>query len=411
MDIFKPADILLPRVEDMSKWAVIACDQFTSQPDYWERVRQTVGEAPSALQLILPEAELSGPYERRIPAIHAAMERYLAEGLFREYRDSFVYVERTLLDRQIRRGLVGALDLEQYDYSPDADSAVRATERTVVERIPPRKKIRQGASLELPHVLLLCDDPEDRILAPLTEEKDRLPALYDFELMENGGRIRGWLVQGGEADAVRGRLDAYEQAVRSRYQELESAMLYAVGDGNHSLATAKACWEDLKKTLSPEEREKHPARFALVELENLYDDSQQIEPIHRVVTGTDVSALLAAARTQICAEGGYPLSWVSGSDSGTLYLDPAKGQLPVGILQSFLDGWLTGHPGEIDYIHGDDALRGLAAAPDAVGFLLPAIGKELLFRGIIADGVLPRKTFSMGHAVEKRYYLEARKIL
>lgn len=411
MSVFMPADILLPQLEDMGKWAVVACDQFTSQPDYWQRVRETVGGAPSALELILPEVELSGPYEQRIPAIHTAMARYLAEGLFREYPASFVYVERRLLDGKIRPGLVGAVDLEQYDYSPDAASAVRATERTVVERIPPRQKVRRGASLELPHVLLLCDDPEDRILAPLAAAKERLPLLYDFELMEGGGPIRGWLVQGEAAQQVQQRLADYETDGRARCGAQESAMLYAVGDGNHSLATAKACWEELKPTLSPEQRDTHPARFALVELENLYDDSQQIEPIHRIVTQVDAAALLEAARTQICAEGGFPVPWVNGEKSGTLFLDPAKGQLPVGILQNFLDAYLAAWGGEIDYIHDDEALRALAAKPGTVGFLLPAIGKEQLFRGIIADGVLPRKTFSMGHAVEKRYYLEARRIL
>ncbi len=410
MNVFVPADILLPQLEDMGKWAVVACDQFTSQPDYWRGVRETVGAAPSALELILPEVELSGSYEQRIPAIHAAMARYLAEGLFREYPVSFVYVERRLLDGKIRPGLVGAVDLEQYDYSADAVSAVRATERTVVERIPPRQKVRRGASLELPHVLLLCDDPEDRILAPLAAVKERLPLLYDFELMQGGGPIKGWLVQGKEAQLVQQRLAAYEAEGRERCGH-ESAMLYAVGDGNHSLATAKACWEEQKRTLSPEQWAAHPARFALVELENLYDDSQQIEPIHRIVTRVDAAALLEAARTQICADGGFPVPWVSGGDSGVLFLDPAKGQLPVGILQNFLDAYLAAKGGEIDYIHDDEALRALAARPGAVGFLLPAIGKEQLFRGIIADGVLPRKTFSMGHAVEKRYYLEARKIV
>ena len=213
-----------------------------------------------------------------------------------------------------------------------------------------------------------------------------------------------------EAQLVQQRLADYEAAGRERCGH-ESAMLYAVGDGNHSLATAKACWEELKRTLPPEQRAAHPARFALVELENLYDDSQQIEPIHRIVTRVDAAGLLEAARTQICADGGFPVPWVSSGDSGVLFLDPAKGQLPVGILQNFLDAYLAAKGGEIDYIHDDEALRGLAARPGAVGFLLPAIGKEQLFRGIIADGVLPRKTFSMGHAVEKRYYLEARKIV
>ena len=410
-EVFRPADILIPQVEELQKWAVIACDQFTSQPEYWQQAERLVGDAPSALRLILPEAELSGPYEQRIPGINAAMERYLREGIFREYRDAFVYVERGLLDGQLRRGLVGAIDLEQYDYSPDADSAIRATERTVVERIPPRRKIREKAPLELPHVLLLCDDEEDRILAPLTARRDMLPPLYDFELMAGGGHIRGWLVRGEETERVRQSLKDYAAGAESRYGDLAGThMLYAVGDGNHSLATAKTCWEALKPTLSPEQRQSHPARFALVELENLHDDSQKIEPIHRIVRGVDPAALLEAAREAIGAREGYPLPWAAGQERGTLVLDPALGQLPVGILQSFLDAWLPANGGQIDYIHDDEALYALAAEEGSVGFLLPAIGKSELFRGIIADGVLPRKTFSMGHAAEKRYYLEARKI-
>ena len=411
MDVFVPARILLPRAVQMEKWAVIACDQFTSQPEYWERVERAVGDAPSALRLILPEAELAGPYERRIPAIHAAMRRYLDEGLFDVYEEAFVYVERSLTDGSVRRGLVGAVDLEQYDYRDDVSAAVRATERTVVERIPPRKKVRDGAPLELPHVLLLCDDAQKQIVEPLTAARESLPLLYDFSLMEGGGRIRGRLVQGEACRELRRRLASYESGVRQGAVGGAAPMLYAVGDGNHSLATAKACWEDLKVRLSAQERETHPARFALVELENLEDDCQQIEPIHRIVRHVGAAVLLTAIREGICAPGGHTVTWCSGGESGTLTLDPARGQLPVGILQAFLDEYLPAYGGEIDYIHDDAALRALAQEKDAVGFLLPAIEKKLLFRGIAADGVLPRKTFSMGHAVEKRYYLEAREIL
>ena len=398
MSIFATARILLPRDVDMEKWAVIACDQFTSQPDYWQRVEQTVGQAHSALRLILPEAELEEASPERIPGIHAAMRDYLERGLFQVWEDAFVYVERQLLDGSIRRGLVGALDLEQYDYREDSRAAVRATERTVLERIPPRQKIREGAALELPHVLLLCDDPADGILAPLTATRESLPQLYDFSLMEGGGRIRGWLVQGQAARETRARLAAYESV---------GGMRYAVGDGNHSLASAKACWEAKKKSLPAE----HPARYALVELENLWDESQKIEPIHRILKGVDPQALLAQAREKIGAETGHRLCWYSGGQSGTLTLDARLGLLPVGILQEFLDAYLATHPGQIDYIHGEETLRHLARAPDSLGFLLPGIGKDQLFGGISADGVLPRKTFSMGHAQEKRYYLEAREIL
>lgn len=409
---FVPADILLPRTAELEKWAVIACDQFTSQPEYWRRVRAFVGDAPSALKLILPEAELDGGYERRIPEIHEQMRRYLDGGLFAQYREAFVYVERSLCDGTLRRGLVGAVDLERYDYGSDAQTPVRATERTVVERIPPRKKIREHAALELPHVLLLCDDEQERIIEPMTAEKESLPLLYDFTLMEQGGRIAGYLVQGEAAQRVLRSLEEYEKSAAQRDRAPGGeAVLYGVGDGNHSLATAKACWEELRQGLSAEERESHPARFALVELENLRDPCQQIEPIHRIVKHTDAPALLRAAQREIGAAQGVPIPWYSGAESGTLPLDTEDGELPVSVLQSFLDGYLAAHPGEIDYIHGEEALRTLAGDEDAVGFLLPAIGKDELFRGIAAGGVLPRKTFSMGQALDKRYYLEARELL
>ena len=409
MSVFGSADILIPRVEEMEKWAVIACDQFTSQPEYWQQAAALVGAAPSALGLILPEYRLGGEYESAIPAIHETMETYLAQGRFQPYGDSFVYVERTLQNGQIRRGLVGAVDLEAYDYGDRADTPVRATERTVVERIPPRMKVRQGAALELPHVLLLCDDEQAAVVEPLTAKKGALPLLYDFDLMEGGGHIAGWLVAGAEAERVRETIAAYEQRIRAR-SAVSRPMLYAVGDGNHSLATAKACWEAQKRQHPGEDLGRHPARYALVELENLRDPCQQIDPIHRIVTHTDPAALLAKARAEIGAEEGYAVPWRSGKERGTLCLNPALGALPVGILQSFLDRYLAEQPGEIDYIHDDAALEDLAAAEGAVGFLLPPIEKEQLFGGIDADGVLPRKTFSMGHAREKRYYLEARKI-
>ena len=409
MSSFLPADILLPRDVDMEKWAVIACDQFTSEPDYWQRVERFVGPAPSTLRLIFPEAELKNDPEGHIRAIRAAMAAYQEENRFIAYPGCFVYVERELADGSIRRGLVGMLDLEDYDYLPQSKAAVRATERTVLERIPPRVKIREGADLELPHVLLLCDDEEDRILAPL--EREKTEPLYDFDLMEQGGHIRGWLVSGEVARAVCERLDGYEREMAARCAGFtEAPMLYAVGDGNHSLATAKACWEKLKPTLSTEEEAVHPARWALVELENLHDRAQRFAPIHRIVSHTDPRALLQAARTEIGADAGIPLRWFSGERSGVLTLDPAKGQLAVGILQGFLDAWLAENEGQIDYIHGDESLRRLAGAEDSVGFLLPDVEKNAFFRSIMLDGVLPRKTFSMGQAREKRYYLEARRI-
>lgn len=411
MNAFVPADILLPKVDSMERWAVIACDQFTSDPAYWARVADTVGDAPSTLRLVLPEAELGTAQEAaHTLEINESMDTYLKNGLFREYPNSLVYVERTLINGSVRTGLVGAVDLDAYNYNPGATSAIRATERTVTERIPPRQRVRRNASIELPHILLLCDDNEKVLIEPITAIKDRLTKLYDFDLMEGGGHITGWLVSGEDAQAFTDRLTAYAQTCPKKYEGLPGApLVFAVGDGNHSLATAKSCYEELKKNHPGEDLSNHPARYALVELENIHDDAQQFEPIHRVVVETDPQAMLKALEPW-CAEGGYPIKWYAGSQSGTIYLDPSRSQLEVGVLQQFLDEYLARNPGKIDYIHGDDDLKNLAAQENAIGFLLPAMAKSQLFRGVVADGVLPRKTFSMGHAREKRYYLEGRKI-
>ena len=411
MGVFQAASILLPKNADMARWAVIACDQFTSDPGYWQRVRDYVGQEPSTLHMILPEAELGAPGEpEKIEKINKTMEDYLASGLFTEYRDAYVYVERTLLNGTVRRGLLGMVDLEQYDYKPGSVSPIRATEKTVLERIPPRQRVRRGAGLELPHVLMLCDDKEKSLIEPLTGEKRNLPLLYDFDLMEGGGRIRGYLVRGRAARAFEDRLAAYEAGTAERYKDLKGApVVFAVGDGNHSLATAKSCYEELKARHPGMDFLDHPARYALVELENIHDAAQQFEPIHRVVTETDPEALLQAL-TPWCGPEGHPVTWVIGNRQGTVYLDRSRSPLAVGVLQAFLDEYLGSHPGKIDYIHGDEAVKDLARQERTIGFLLPGMEKGDLFRGVVADGVLPRKTFSMGHAQEKRYYLEGRKI-
>ena len=402
--VFGAADVLLPRVNEMEKWAVVACDQFSSEPEYWARVRREVGDAPSALNLILPEAELGAQDEQeRIAQIHAAMRAYLAQGVFEKHERAFVYVERTLVSGAVRRGVVGMVDLERYDYRAGAQAAVRATEKTVVERIPPRMAIRQGAAVELPHVLLLCDDERRALIEPLTLKKDSLPLLYDFELMEHGGRIAGYLVQGGEARALEARIDDYE----ARCME-SSGLCYAVGDGNHSLAAAKACYEAQKA--AQDGAQDNPARFALVELENIRDDAQVFEPIHRIVTGVEPEALLSALEERCGAAQGHRVAWIAGERRGSVTLSTGISPLAVGVLQGFLDEYLAAYGGQIDYIHGEDVLERLAQRPDAVGFLLPPMEKGQLFDGVVKDGSLPRKTFSMGHACEKRYYLEARRI-
>lgn len=389
MSIFTSADILLPKAADMEKWSVIACDQFTSQKDYWIKAHETVGDAPSALKLIMPEAELPAE-EGRIDAINAEMKAYLENGIFEEKKNSFIYVERTLNNGKIRKGLVGMIDLEEYDYNAGSVSAIRATEKTVIERIPPRVNIRRGASLELPHVLLLCDDEERMMIEPLGVSRRGLPLVYDFELMQGGGHISGWLVTGLPLRALKSRIEDYEKKAAAK------GLIYAVGDGNHSLAAAKACYMENKR---PE------ARYALVELENIHDEAQEFEPIHRIVTGTDTEKLIEAFK-KLDDEHGTEVRWYAGEKCGTVRV----AGLPVGTVQGFLDAYLAENPGETDYIHGDDVTIELSKQENAVGFVLPPVEKAAFFDSIAENGTLPRKTFSMGSANEKRYYLEAKKI-
>ena len=401
------AEILLPAAgTDLKKWAVVACDQYTAQPEYWERAREIVGDAPSTLNLILPEAWLADA-DARVPAIHDAMRRCLDDGtLAPAVRDGFVLVERDTA-AGARPGLVVALDLDAYDFRPGSESLIRATEGTVLERVPPRARIRAGAPVELPHVMMLIDDPGDTVIGPLTARRETLRPLYDFELMLEGGHLRGWAVEGADARGVFDAVDAL--AAKS------DGLLYAVGDGNHSLAAARQCWLDIQKTLTPEERERHPARFALVELVNLNCPALVFEPIHRALFGVDAKALIAEYRAYLAGNGvdtgeGDDLVAFDGAGSAWRF---ASAEHPLRLLQGFLDDWLKRHPeASIDYIHGADALRALVnGRPDAMGFMPRAFDKAELFGYIRRFGVLPRKTFSMGEANEKRYYMEARRIL
>lgn len=411
MNIFQSTDILIPQVDSMEKWSVIACDQYSSQPEYWERVRKYTEGAVSSLNLILPEAEMENAHIL-IDKINENMNTYMANGIFKKYENAYIYVERTLINGTIRKGVIGAVDLETYDYTNESTAAIRATERTIAERIPPRMAIRRNASLELPHILMLCDDEKHMLLESLEQIKDQCPKLYDFNLMESGGHIAGWLVEGAHADMFDRKLDEYAVENNEKYRKIgRKPMAFAVGDGNHSLATAKACYEELMKNHPNEDLSNHPARYALVELENLHDEDQQFEPIHRIVTGINSNALLDAVKETICAKDGHPIVCYIGQKEETVYLDRNLGELSVAILQKFLDEYLEKNPGKIDYIHEADVVRELALKDNTVGFLLPNIGKNQFFKGIVMDGVLPRKTFSMGHAQEKRYYLEARKIV
>ena len=417
---FYPADILLPKKgTDMTKWAVVACDQFTSQPEYWQAVEETVGDAPSALRLILPEAALNAPdVDARISAVNAAMGEYLDGGLFETLEDSLIYIERLQSDGKIRHGLLGMVDLEQYDFTPGSGALIRATEGTVLSRIPPRVKVRKDAPIELPHVMLLIDDPGGTVIEPLTRASGEMEELYRFELQQGGGSIAGWKLTAAQmdrtADALAALCSPEEQAWKYGVKDAPP-LLFAVGDGNHSLATAKQCYEDLKKVTPESEWASLPARYALVEVVNNHDGALQFEPIHRCVFGVEPEKVLEAflAYYPGAYEGrgeGHVIAYTHAGGEGFLTVPQPRVQLAVGTLQAFLDGYVKEHGGEIDYIHGAGVTDRLGRREGSIGFKLPAMGKQQLFKTVMADGVLPRKTFSMGHAQDKRYYVEARKI-
>ena len=417
---FFPADILLPQVSEMEKWPVVACDQFTSQPEYWENAEKIVGNAPSALRLVLPEAYLnSAEVNRRIAGINASMEGYLADGVFKTLPDSLIYLERTQSDDRVRHGMIGCIDLEQYDFTPGSGALIRATEGTVLERIPPRVRVREHAPLELPHVMLLIDDPNGTVIEPLAGETGRMETLYDTELMLGGGHVKGWRLTDEQMSRAAAALNALKspEVMAEKYGMAGAApLLFAVGDGNHSLATAKACYEKLKKETPEAQWASLPARYALVEVVNLHDDALTFEPIHRVLFHVDGQDLWAAFRAfypaaHTGAGTGHTVEVCGQGLDGAWTVPAPSAQLAVGTLQAFLDDYCKRRPEvEIDYIHGDDVARKLGSQPGNLGFLLPPMGKDQLFRTVMTDGVLPRKTFSMGEAQDKRYYLEARKI-
>lgn len=408
---FGPADILLPRGAALETWSVVACDQYTSEPEYWSRVEARVGEHPSALRLILPEQKLeNGHTEAYIAAINAAMEDYLARDLFRLLPESLVYVERRLFSGALRRGIVGQVDLECYDYHPGASSLIRATERTVLSRVPPRVEVRRNAALELPHVMLLMDDPSCEVIEHYTAETEEMELLYDFDLMEQGGHITGYRLNPGQMGELAASLRELAERTACAAQRGQAPMLFAVGDGNHSLAAAKANYEEKKGTPEAEK-----ARYALVELVNLHDESLAFSPIHRVCFGVGAEKLLKALLdaypgSSTSGGKGQHFTMVSGGMHRTITVPNPPAQLAVGTLQAFLDEYLPAVGGRVDYVHGEDVVERLCSAEGNVGFLLPPMDKNQLFPTVIRDGVLPRKTFSMGEARDKRFYLEARRI-
>ena len=413
---FTPADILLPDFSEHQayQWAVVACDQFTSEPEYWEAVERKVGDAPSTLRLILPEVYLEEQADR-IPQINAAMDDYL-KSVLKEHKDCMIYVRRYQSDLTIRQGLIGLIDLEEYDYHKGAETRIRATEGTVLERIPPRVQVRRGASLELPHVMLLIDDPAHTVM-PLAHSLCEQEPAYAFRLMIGGGEICGFRIPGKRAVAIQEALEALvtPEQMQARYgKEGLAPLLFAVGDGNHSLATAKACYEEIKETLGMAALD-HPARYALCEVVNLHDESLHFQPIYRVMFGVDPDAVAAEFSAYCATLAGdaqaQHVCCINGAREWNVEIPTPEKQLTVGTVQDFLDVYVAAHPEvRVDYIHGEKALATLSSAPDAIGFLFDGMHKSELFKTVIFDGALPRKTFSMGHAKDKRYYLEARKI-
>ncbi len=414
---FTSADILLPRDAEYEKWAVIACDQFTSEPEYWQETEKLTEGAVTALDLILPEIYLGeADVDKRIDKIAANMYGYLDSDVFEEHKNALIYVERIQTDGVLRAGVVGAADLEEYDYSKGSASQIRATEATVTERIPPRIKVREKAPIELPHIMILIDDEKKALIEPLAEHKDDMKKLYDFELMQGGGRLAGWLLTDALRDELLEKLAKFseKEAFEKRYGLADTAPLtFAMGDGNHSLATAKAYYEKLKAANPDKDMSSHPARFALAEIVNLHSPALDFEAIHRIVGTADIDQMMAKMTDELgLSEEPAEQSFVTvrGGEKKKLYVHKPTSKLTVGSLQNFLDKYLAENGGDIDYIHGTEVVEKLAADGKKIGFVLPDMGKEQLFPTVIADGALPRKTFSMGHARDKRYYVEARKI-
>jgi len=400
-NVFTPTDILIPEGISMEAWSVIACDQFSSEREYWERVKDIAGDKPSTLNMIIPEAYLEEiDEEREIGKISSAMEGYLRDGIFNENKDSFVYVERTQPDGRIRKGIVGAVDLEEYDFT-GVSAAIRASEGTVLDRLPPRIRIRRAAPLELPHIITFIDDKEGTVVEPLEKITGDLPVLYDFDLMQGGGHIKGMKVTGKNAENIMAAMRALNE---------KNEMLMIMGDGNHSLAAAKVYWDELKKDLNEAERENHPARRALVELNNVYDPAISFEAIHRVLFNIDTKAFIDAFENSAPKGTDYTIHWSTSEEKGEIGIKAACIGDMLTIMQEFIDKYIKDTDIIIDYIHGEDSTVKLAQSERCIGLVLPAMDKSDFFETVEKSGVFPRKSFSVGHAEDKRYYLECRVI-
>lgn len=420
---FNEADILLPKEGiDLKKWAVVACDQYTSQPEYWESLSEFVGESPSTLRLIYPEVYLeTGDKETIISSINESMKKYLEEGVFVEYKDSFILVKRDT-ESGTRYGLMVALDLEDYSYAKDSRTLIRATEGTILSRIPPRKEIRKDAPIELPHIMVLISDKERSVIEPLRDKRDSLKVVYDTDLNKDGGHLTGYLVNSKEDK------EAIRKAFKALYDALDpkNPLLFAMGDGNHSLATAKSCWEDIKGNLSEEEKKTHPARYALVELENIFDPGLQFEPIHRVFFNIDqtsfddiLSTFATYSKEEVSSEEemktkinapGQHFGLIKGDKLIVYSINKSEKAIAAGTIQLVIDKMLEEKKGEVDYIHGVDVTIEIGKREGNLGIILPDVSKENFFSDMLKDGAYPRKTFSIGHANEKRFYMEARRI-
>ena len=419
---FKRADILLPKfaadAEKMKKWSVVACDQYTSEPEYWAEVENTVGDSESTLRVTIPEIYLNdADIDSRIKNANKTMKLYLDDGVFVEHKNSYIYVERTLKNGVQRLGVVGMVDLEDYDYSAGSQTKIRATEGTVVSRIPPRLKVRENAPVELPHIMMLIDDADCDIIESNAAIKDTFEKVYDFDMMQNSGRIAGYKMSDAAADALDKKLAALDDisAFNKKYGvDKSSPLIFAMGDGNHSLATAKAYYENLKKELG-DEAKNLPARYALCELVNLHDKSLEFEAIHRVVFDADGEDFLAELGKEFDLSfdenaKGQKFVFVLGGEKKTVTITNPKEYLTVATVQKFMDSYIADKGGEVDYIHGEDVVIRLCENRKNFGIILDAMDKSDLYKSVILDGALPRKTFSMGEACDKRFYTEVRKI-
>lgn len=413
-----PSNILLPDFNkvDGKKWAAVACDQYTSEPEYWNKAYEFAAGCPSTLELMLPEAFLEKENEL-IPKINQKMHEYLKDHLV-EHKNAMIYLERKQSDGRIRRGIVGAIDLEDYDYSKGSQTLTRATEGTVLERIPPRVAIRRGAAFEMPHIMILIDDPDHTVVEPIAAKAESYAKAYDFDLMAESGHVKGHFISPDDFDGINAALTelATSEAMKQKYGVDAMPLLFAMGDGNHSLASAKALYEEIKREIGDEAAKDHPARYALCEIVNLHDEALDFEPIYRVLFGVDneeFTTAFADYLSGLCGNAGEQAVdlWQSGEIVKKYTVQRAEAQLTVGTVQNFLDIYVKAHPEvTVDYIHGVETVRALTRQDNTLGITFDGMTKEMLFKTVICDGALPRKTFSMGHAADKRFYLECRKI-